>query len=145
MHAANDHTITKTRFRRKGCLRCRRCIRDRSGDRRRVCTVQGAIGAPLARVCSKPPTDVPAQDVLASRGALVSIIDRELSGANDAAEEISRLYGVKAIGLACDVSDYDQVDSAVHETVKRLGRLDCAVNAAAIPGAHRVTGEYPIE
>ncbi|RSH94920.1 hypothetical protein EHS25_000004 [Saitozyma podzolica] len=55
------------------------------------------------------------------------------------------LYGVKAIGLAGDVSDYAQVESAVHETVKLLGRLDCAVNAAAIPGAHRVTGEYPIE
>jgi NAD(P)-dependent dehydrogenase (short-subunit alcohol dehydrogenase family) len=86
-----------------------------------------------------------ASDVLASRGAFVSVIDRELSAASVAAEEISRLYGVKAVGLACDVSDYTQVDSAVHETVKLLGRLDCAVNAAAIPGAHRVTGEYPIE
>jgi NAD(P)-dependent dehydrogenase (short-subunit alcohol dehydrogenase family) len=67
---------------------------------------------------------------LASRGALISIVDREPSTASLAAEEVSRVHSVKAIGLACDVSE-----CAVDETVKALGRLDCAVNAAAVPGA----------
>jgi hypothetical protein len=43
-------------------------------------------------------------------------------------------YGVRAVSLACDVSDEQAVDKAFAESVERLGRVDtCFANAGVPP------------
>jgi NAD(P)-dependent dehydrogenase (short-subunit alcohol dehydrogenase family) len=86
----------------------------------RVAIVTGAyrgIGAGIARV-------------LAEHGAKVILTD-VLDTVKDTAEEISR-PGLKAMPLKMDVTDTDQVNSAVREALNQFGRIEILVNNAAI-------------
>jgi len=69
---------------------------------------------------------------LAMAGADVAIVNRdEKTGAKTAAE-LAETYGIDSFCIPCDVTDPDQVNSMMDEAVKRLGRLDIAVNNAGI-------------
>jgi len=72
--------------------------------------------------------------LFARHGAKVMIAD--LPGADSAAvvAEIGRAHG-EAAWVSCDVTDHSAVKSMVAETVKRFGRLDCALNNAGITHA----------
>ncbi len=39
-------------------------------------------------------------------------------------------YGVKTLGIVCDVIARDQVDALVQQTIETLGRVDILVNNA---------------
>src|SRR5262249_29950052 len=45
----------------------------------------------------------------------------------------TRGHGRRAVALACDVTDADQVAAAVASTIKQLGRIDVLVNNAGGP------------
>lgn len=64
---------------------------------------------------------------LAHEGASVAVADIDGQRADAIAEEIGTGEG---IGLAVDVSQTEQVDAMVEQTVKRFGRLDIIVNNA---------------
>ena len=64
---------------------------------------------------------------LAREGASVAVADIDGQRAEAIAEEIGT---GEAIGLAVDVSQTEQVDAMVEQTVKRFGRLDIMVNNA---------------
>src|SRR5215207_1176320 len=66
----------------------------------------------------------------AAAGATVVMADLDQGGG----AETARLVGERGNGVfvATDVADAEQVAAAVAVAVERFGRLDCAVNAAAI-------------
>lgn len=87
-------------------------------------------------------------ELLAARGAHIAVIDVRDTVATDVARELSASHGIKCIGIGCDVSDYDQVEAAVKKTVKELGGLHVALNAAGLPawiGDGIKLADYPIE
>lgn len=87
----------------------------------RVAIVTGAgmgMGAATARV-------------FAARGASVVVSDINLAAAGETAATV-RAAGGTAHVVECDVAEEEQVAALVAETVATFGRLDCAVNNAAI-------------
>jgi 3-oxoacyl-[acyl-carrier protein] reductase len=70
---------------------------------------------------------------LAAAGADLVLLARQLENVAPVAEKISAEFpGRKALPLACDVADWDQVSGVVEETVKSFDRLDIVVNNAGI-------------
>ncbi|OYW46243.1 MAG: glucose dehydrogenase [Novosphingobium sp. 12-63-9] len=69
--------------------------------------------------------------LLAARGAKVIVSDINPATANETADAI-RADGGEAHVVICDVAQESQVEALVAETVATFGRLDCAVNNAAI-------------
>lgn len=67
-------------------------------------------------------------ELFAERGAKVAIADLDGSGAESAASSL----GGDAIGVACDVTDSDQVAAAVKATTDAFGGLDVMINNAGI-------------
>ncbi|HEX5967227.1 MAG TPA: 3-oxoacyl-ACP reductase family protein [Intrasporangium sp.] len=63
---------------------------------------------------------------LASEGAVVVVTDVNAEGAQQTATEL----GGSAVGLGCDVSDFDSVAAMVADVKDRFGRIDVLVNNA---------------
>lgn len=68
---------------------------------------------------------------LASRGASVALVARSESLITNAAQTIVDSGG-QALAAACDVASFEQVESAVTQTVSQFGRLDFLINNAGI-------------
>jgi len=66
---------------------------------------------------------------LAAAAANVAILDCNLPGAQDICDKI-RSAGGKALAVECNVLDRDSVETAVAETIDRLGHIDVLVNGA---------------
>jgi len=90
---------------------------------------------------------------LAQAGAGVVVADLNAEAANAVAEELQKA-GLKAIGLAVDVTDKESVHQMVLASIKEYGRLDVLVCSAAMDpkfdaqhaGEHSNTFEdYPLE
>ena len=69
--------------------------------------------------------------VMAGYGAKVIVSDINVPAAEATAESIRAAGGIAHV-VACNVADEEQVKALVAETVATFGRLDCAVNNAAI-------------
>jgi NAD(P)-dependent dehydrogenase (short-subunit alcohol dehydrogenase family) len=67
----------------------------------------------------------------AQAGAAVAIVDRDAEAAEKLTAELTGA-GHRAIAIACDVSDEQQVKNAVDTTVSTFGSLDMAFNNAGI-------------
>ena len=68
---------------------------------------------------------------LASEGCAVALVGRNQEKIDKAVAEMEAL-GAKAIGVQCDVSNEDDINRMVKETVDQLGRIDILFNNAAI-------------
>ena len=66
---------------------------------------------------------------LAEAGSNIVICSRKLENCEQAAQAVEKL-GVKALGLAADVTKPDQVEAVKDATLKRFGRVDALVNNA---------------
>ncbi|CAI09136.1 SDR family NAD(P)-dependent oxidoreductase [Aromatoleum aromaticum] len=87
----------------------------------RVAIVTGAgqgIGATVARAYAR-------------EGAKVAVIDLNIDAANAVAAEIVA-NGGEALGVACDVSNRDQVLAMAEQVTAKWGRVDILVNNAGI-------------
>ncbi len=73
---------------------------------------------------------------VARAGASVAIWSRRAERNAEAVAELERL-GATAIGVQRDVSDEDNVASAMRATLDRFGRLDCLVAGGHAPGTIR--------
>lgn len=69
--------------------------------------------------------------VFAGYGAKVVVSDINSAAAEETAETV-RAQGGDALVIVCDVGEEEQVKALVDQTVRHFGRLDCAVNNAAI-------------
>lgn len=67
----------------------------------------------------------------ARHGAHIVVCDVNLASARQAADEVKTL-GVRAVGLAADVTDETQVGQMVADAVDNFGRIDILVNNAGI-------------
>ena len=69
---------------------------------------------------------------LASAGANVLLVSRNLDEAQAAADEIASGYGVKAVAIAADVSNPEDVDAMVTKAIDEFGQIDILFNNAGI-------------
>lgn len=69
---------------------------------------------------------------LAGAGATVVITGRKQDACDTAAKKIAEQSGRKALGVACHMGDWDQIDSLVDRAWKECGRIDVLVNNAGI-------------
>jgi glucose 1-dehydrogenase len=67
----------------------------------------------------------------ANAGARLVMVDVDTAGGAET-ERLAKEAGADAVFVAADISDGAQVAAAVDLAVQRFGRLDCAVNAAAV-------------
>ena len=67
----------------------------------------------------------------AKRGAKVVVSARSEQGLESLVQEIRR-EGGEATAIACDVAEYDQVRAVAEGAVRRYGRIDTWVHAAAV-------------
>lgn len=65
---------------------------------------------------------------LAGSGADVALLGRTLSKVEKRAAEIEKRWGVTAVPILVDLSDWDQVHRAVRESKEALGGLDIMIN-----------------
>ena len=79
---------------------------------------------------------------LASDGADISLVDVNADRINAVADEV-REAGSKAISLVADVTDRDQVRSAVDRTERELGGFDIIVNNAGIAQVDPIADATP--
>jgi NAD(P)-dependent dehydrogenase (short-subunit alcohol dehydrogenase family) len=76
---------------------------------------------------------------LAEMGANVVLCARKKERCEHAAEELKQL-GVKALALACDVKNPDQIHGVVQETASQFGRVDILINNAGTAWGAPVEG-----
>ncbi len=74
---------------------------------------------------------------LAARGAQVLIADRDLPGAQAAADGI----GAKASAIACDIAEIGASAALIAATYERMGRLDLVCSNAGVGRAKRMLRE----
>jgi 3-oxoacyl-[acyl-carrier protein] reductase len=67
----------------------------------------------------------------AGLGCDVVISDVDIKGARAVAQEMEK-SGVRSLAIEADVSETEQVDALVHQTLESLNRLDILVNNAGI-------------
>jgi NAD(P)-dependent dehydrogenase (short-subunit alcohol dehydrogenase family) len=68
----------------------------------------------------------------AARGADVVVASRKRDACQELAEEVQERHGVRALGVACNVSDWTSCDELVEESYASLGRVDILVNNAGL-------------
>ena len=81
---------------------------------------------------------------LASQGANIVALARREALVKEVAENLSKEYGVKAIGVSCDITDTDRVEAAIDTVLKEFGRIDIVINNAgtgAVAPAEDITDE----
>ncbi|MEE2844624.1 MAG: glucose 1-dehydrogenase [Planctomycetota bacterium] len=69
---------------------------------------------------------------LASAGANLVLVSRNQAEVEAAADEISRDYGVQAIGIQADVTSKEQVQGVVDTCMEKFGKIDVLINNAGI-------------
>lgn len=68
---------------------------------------------------------------MAELGVKVVLTARSQDALKELADEINA-NGGEALAIACDVSDYNQVNSAVAQTIMKFGKIDIVVNNAGL-------------
>lgn len=69
---------------------------------------------------------------LASAGAHIALVNRNLDEGQAAAESLSKTYGIEAKAYAADVTEASRINQAVASAQKDLGSVDILINSAGI-------------
>ena len=69
---------------------------------------------------------------LASAGANLVLVSRNQAEVEAAADEISRDYGVQALGIQADVTSEEQVQGVVDTCIEKFGKIDILINNAGV-------------
>ena len=81
---------------------------------------------------------------LASQGAKIVCVARRQNLIDEVAAEITKEFGVEAVGIRCDITDTANVDATVDQIMEKFGRIDILVNNAgtgAVAPAEDITDE----
>ena len=79
---------------------------------------------------------------LANQGAKIVALARRKEMVDAVAADITKEFGVEAIGISCDITDTDRVNAAVDEILAKFGCIDILINNAgtgAIAPAEDIT------
>src|SRR4051812_11133673 len=68
---------------------------------------------------------------LAEFGANVVVVDMKKKGAAALADQIANEYGVKALGIECDIADPSSVKKMVQKVVQQFKKIHVLLNNAA--------------
>ncbi|ANQ75903.1 MULTISPECIES: SDR family NAD(P)-dependent oxidoreductase [Rhodococcus] len=68
----------------------------------------------------------------AQRGAHVVIASRKIEPCETLAEDVRVRFGVRALPIACNVSDWEQCDRLVEAAYAEFGRVDVLINNAGL-------------
>jgi NAD(P)-dependent dehydrogenase (short-subunit alcohol dehydrogenase family) len=71
-------------------------------------------------------------EAFAKEGADLVIASRKLDSCAELAAEVADRYGVRALPVGCNVSDWAQCDALVERTYQEFGRVDVLVNNAGM-------------
>ncbi len=71
---------------------------------------------------------------LANQGANIVLLARRQALVDENAEMIKKEFGVDAIGISCDITNTEQVESAVDKVMEKFGRIDILINNAGTGG-----------
>lgn len=86
-----------------------------------VAIITGAAGAGIGQTTARR---------FAQEGAHIVVSDTHPRRTDEVAQAIASEYGVKTLGIVCDVTARDQVDALVQQTMAALGGVDILVNNA---------------
>lgn len=81
---------------------------------------------------------------LANQGANIVALARRQNLIDEVAKELTEKYGVKAIGVSCDITDSEKVKAAVEKVMQEFGRIDILINNAgtgAVAPAEDITDD----
>lgn len=81
---------------------------------------------------------------LANNGADIVCVARRKNLVEENAAAIAEEFGVKAVGIKCDITDTESVEAMVDEVLSKFGRIDILVNNAgtgAVAPAEDITDE----
>lgn len=67
---------------------------------------------------------------LASQGCNIVAVARRQNLIEEVAEEISKEFGVRAIGIPCDITDSKKVNDTVDKVLEEFGHIDILINNA---------------
>ncbi len=81
---------------------------------------------------------------LAELGANLVLAARSGERCEEVAAELSQLFGVKALGVRCDVTKEEDIVNMVNRTMETFDRLDILVNNAGISWAASAA-DYPMD
>ncbi|WP_075981407.1 SDR family oxidoreductase [Bacillus massilinigeriensis] len=80
----------------------------------------------------------------AEAGANVVLCSRKVDACQEVASQLEERLGVKTLALACDISNPNDVNRVVEETLKRFGSIDILVNNSGATWGAPVA-EMPLE
>jgi 3-oxoacyl-[acyl-carrier protein] reductase len=86
-----------------------------------VAIITGAAGAGIGQATARR---------FAQEGAHIVISDTHPRRTDEVAQQIAGEFGVKTLGVICDVQSREQVDNLVQRTLDAFGRVDILVNNA---------------
>jgi NAD(P)-dependent dehydrogenase (short-subunit alcohol dehydrogenase family) len=69
---------------------------------------------------------------LASAGANVALVNRNLEEGKEAAKKLNKDFGIKANAYAANVTDLTQMEGVAKEVFEDLGQIDILINSAGI-------------
>ncbi|MBR3646715.1 MAG: SDR family oxidoreductase [Lachnospiraceae bacterium] len=81
---------------------------------------------------------------LANQGANIVALARRKELIDQVAADLTKEYGVQAIGITCDITSTENIQSAVQEVMDKFGRVDILINNAgtgAVAPAEDITDE----
>ena len=81
---------------------------------------------------------------LANQGAKIVCMARRQNLIDEVAADIAKEYGVEAIGVRCDITDTESVETAIDTVMEKFGRIDILINNAgtgAVAPAEDITDE----
>ncbi|HBR05004.1 MAG TPA: short-chain dehydrogenase, partial [Lachnospiraceae bacterium] len=81
---------------------------------------------------------------LANQGCNIVAVARRQNLIDEVAAEISKEFGVEAVGIRCDITDTENVKEAVKAIMDKFGRIDILINNAgtgAVGPAEDITDE----